>query len=317
MTNSGPYVDPQAIALLQEVALNPQSSLLKIKRPQAFAAAAGMGKDVLARSLIGLTSAEKDLLLVYRDEVAYLLRVAYYERAGQVQVRNNRGHFYMPPRNRDQERGAGGIVDELERLAPWQGSNSEPTIEAAISAVNSTQSSMLELASLSQRFSPGVPGLIYLVDEFLESSQGVSARATCSLLLERSLSEDWRAPVAQKLAMSWACMGNFAEAARQQGLALSGLAPDASGALNWASYSLVCGDGRQAQAAIRYLDTHWPEKTPAIQARLDLILIQARTAGWRLSREALALTRSVGCRSGHVSSEIAALVLLGNRRGDA
>ncbi len=74
-------LDPEVEALLQEIAADPRSSLLRVPRPKVLRGLFERGsraadEPATSARATGLTSAERQLLLVHRCEVAALLREA-------------------------------------------------------------------------------------------------------------------------------------------------------------------------------------------------------------------------------------------------
>jgi len=69
MSDSSYLLDPEVEAILQEVAKDPDSVLLRVDRPKELRVLLA-GGDTVVRSKTGLSSAEKQLLEVHRDEAA-------------------------------------------------------------------------------------------------------------------------------------------------------------------------------------------------------------------------------------------------------
>lgn len=67
--------DPEFEAILREVAADPHSSLLRVKRPQVLGELFDQYSPISTQAT-GLTKAERHLLQVHRNEIAWLLRQA-------------------------------------------------------------------------------------------------------------------------------------------------------------------------------------------------------------------------------------------------
>lgn len=73
MTAEPKVFDPEVEALLREIAADPNSSLLRVTRPQAVKGLFERTERV-SPGMTGLSSAERHLVQVHRNEVAHLLR---------------------------------------------------------------------------------------------------------------------------------------------------------------------------------------------------------------------------------------------------
>lgn len=73
MTAEPMVFDPEVEALLREIAADPNSSLLRVTRPQAVKGLFERTERV-SPGMTGLSSAERHLVQVHRNEVAHLLR---------------------------------------------------------------------------------------------------------------------------------------------------------------------------------------------------------------------------------------------------
>jgi hypothetical protein len=78
MTDSGHLLDPEVEGLLQELARDPASTLLRVKRPESIRDLADCGAKVGATQP-GLSTLERHLVERYREEVAFLLLRMYWE----------------------------------------------------------------------------------------------------------------------------------------------------------------------------------------------------------------------------------------------
>src|SRR5262245_29595941 len=66
-------LDPAIEELLRDIAQDPDACLLRVPRPKALSALA-RGESIEVSGMTGLTHAERELVRVHRDEIAYLLR---------------------------------------------------------------------------------------------------------------------------------------------------------------------------------------------------------------------------------------------------
>ncbi len=91
MADASHLLDPEVEAILQEVAKDPRSILLRVERPELLAQEVASGREIVVRGLTGLTAAEKELLTV---RGGYAFRPTYVpNQTGKSNFLDNTAHI--------------------------------------------------------------------------------------------------------------------------------------------------------------------------------------------------------------------------------
>jgi hypothetical protein len=261
MTDRDPQVDPEVEALLIEAAKNPRSVLLKVERPKELSRVVAQGGNLLVTHKTGLPSVEKKLLDVYREEAAYLLRLAYFELSDAAGFARNQGQWV-------------DLHDESSaRLGPERIAFQLNSLQGALEAETKSVANIAEALPLFTAKGPGLAGLVHISLKLASSSAATSyvgeelilagehgvAQACFTTLLRRPMESRRRSSLLTSLASIHAQLGletlalrNFKDAA-----ALSPSSAHAS--LNWLWCAIHVGDGAEAREAAVHVDTCWPD----------------------------------------------------------
>lgn len=266
-------VDPEARALLNEVAQDPRSTILRKDRTTQMAQAVAKGEDLWITRKTGLTSAEKQLLEVWRDEAAFLLRQAHLEGFRRAGPSYFRGRFVLSRRNRDESLSESEIAAELHHL--YQSAQGEPelrlVIAAAIQDIQAHRLRLMWLATASLSLAPSVAATAYVGDEHLLAGRHSTAGQIFVRLAGAPLTRRELSTVLCSFAVSCAEREQHHEALKATRRAAMNLCTHPSAAVGWLIHSIKLGDTRSAVDAIRHIDETWPTPSPAVAACVEAI----------------------------------------------
>ena len=298
MSDTGPFVDPRAAEVLCDVIRDPNATLLRMKNARVFApTVAGGGAELLMPSCTQ-TAAEQELLRVYREETAYLLRLAYHERAMMPRKVKERGVLFFDSSWSCSNLSHEEIDQHMQFLLSWAGGGGEPSVETALLALRDPGTSMMDLACLSASFAPSTSAEGYIVEEYLLAQEGRSAIVACQRSLAKSMTTEWRSILATNLGVAYSICGEFSAAAACQRADVLENAPNEFGALNWALQASKTGEAVDLRGALEYIDSNWSASTPSLEQwfRLNAQQLQYKkpSVGPSSANMARALLPSVG-----------------------
>ncbi len=284
-------IAPEAARLLAEVVADPRSTLLG--RDAGTAAVT----DESPRSSLatGLTSAERELLAVWRDEAAYLLRRLVHEDLVRGGAAATAGRVLSGPREPRAElpREAGaarveGLLEALGEGAPALGG------AAAIGArLRARPADRLWLAAASLRLAPTTTGRAYLANELMLRGQGRAAARIHERLLAEPADARLRTHALGALAQLHGGRGEHGEALRAARLA-AWLSPgDPAAARGWLLHAAQLGEVRELLDAAAHLGEAAPECDRAGAAWLGAVAAQRLSEGLLTSTGRRAVERTL------------------------
>lgn len=270
-------IAPEAARLLAEVVADPCSTLL------GRDAGTPAVTDEAPRSPLatGLTPPERELLAVWRDEAAYLLRRLVHEDLVRGGAAATAGRVLSGPREpRDElprEAGAARIESLLEGLGEGAPSLGAPgTIGGRLRA---RPADRLWLASASLRLAPTTTGRAYVANELMLRGQGRAATRIHRRLLAGPADARLRTHSLGALAQLHGGRGEHGEALRAACLAAR-LSPwDPAAARGWLLHAAQLGDGRELLEAAAHLDEASAAPDRAGAAWLGAVAAQRLSAG--------------------------------------
>jgi hypothetical protein len=285
MTDRDPWIDPEAEALLLEVARDPRSTLLKVERPRALSPVVASGGDLLVTHKTGLSSAERKLLDVYREEAAYLLRLGYWELWRQGGPAHSRGLFFTAP---EQAEVSCELSDLELRIATCRdgldGHESElGMIESALVVLRQGGGSLIDLAKLSLRLAPSISARTWIGTELSLAGDLDAAESAFEALARAPVTPSSRASALTSLATVQIRQGKDQEGHGLFRLAAA-LNPSSPGAvLSWFWTSIHFGEQEEVRRAAAIVDGNWRSSTRSVHAWLRVMQEQANRGEWRLS----------------------------------
>ena len=267
MSDLHDLVDPEARALLNEVAQDPRSTILRKDRTMQMAQAVANGEDLWITRKTGLTSAERQLLEVWRDEAAFLLRLAHYEGFGRAGTNYSRGMYFLGDRNRERELGEDEL---LIRLKAMLGRFSEQTqehqaIRSVIQDFTSFRREMAWLATASLRIAPSHAGQAYVGDELLVAGDTHSARQVFERLATAPLQRHMRGTVEGTLSTVYSLLEQHDEALYRVKAAAKARPSSATFSFSWLMQAAKQGNGEEVRLAIEHVDARWDGSESAIE----------------------------------------------------
>ena len=193
MSDHDSLIDPEAEAILLEVAKDPNSVLLKAERPKKLSRVVAQGGDLLVTHKTGLTSAEKKLLDVYREEAAYLLRLAYFESWIEAGVDHTGGKALAMSTAIDSDLESSRFTERL--WAAYTDANPVPpalrdSFARGMELVGQTPPNWMALAQSSLHLAPSRSGESYVAMEMFVSGNLSSADKAYARLLQNPLGND-------------------------------------------------------------------------------------------------------------------------------
>lgn len=286
MTERDPWIDPEAEALLLEVAKDPRSRLLKVERPRALSKVVASGGDLLVKHKTGLTNAEKKLLEVYREEAAYLLRLAYFELWQRAGVEHNQGRAISEARDEPLQVGVSNLASLLLsiRATPELNGPIDKEIKHALALISMPSTRWVPLAQSSLKFAPSSPGESYVGMELMISGDLVGAARIYQSLLEKALPVARRARYLNTLALIRLDRGEVEEGMRCYRRAAKVAPENATAAFSWLWSSIHRGNLQEVEIAASHVDSLWPEPSAALSSLLRAVYEQ-RARGYRAFAE--------------------------------
>ncbi|MDP6409953.1 MAG: hypothetical protein QGI46_11295 [Planctomycetota bacterium] len=300
-TRQRPPLDPEVARLLHEIATDPASSLLQ--RAARPAGPAVLDAEPVSPWATGLTAAERELLLVYREEAAGLLRTLFQERfladermgllavqplASNQGSRDDRGP--VPP--------AGSLEETIQSLAASFGEDSGGVAILGLLEAGREHPArpghLARLAAALFRLVPDDHHRFLVGLEQAQSRQLHSARLTFGEIAARTLdpflammSLGWQGAVYGLAGSARAARNAYRAAGRSQ-------CASANSTLSWCAWSLQVGDRSEAQAAaVRFEDRVGSAPEEAVDAWVASRRREQQRGMWTASREASRLAREL------------------------
>ena len=313
MTDPSSLLDPEAEAILQEVAMDPRSILLRVERPKVLAELAGSGEEIVVRGMTGLTAAEKELLTRHREEAAYLLRLAYYELSEQVAEERQRGLLTIStsPKAPRMEQGEIRRRLQVERSALEGSEHACDAIAREVDMLAHAGEPLIDLPIASLRLVPSCTAQNYVGIEQMLAGQLLSAQRTFESITTRQLPGQIKANFLSDLAGVLALRGHLEEARETAREGADVGAGHADATLSWLASSLQTGHVEQTRESLKMVDHYWPSPTRCVRDWITAVEKQRNEGIWAPTEACTSLIRMVD----ELAGETAGLVLetLGRR----
>jgi hypothetical protein len=284
-------LSPEAARLLAEVAGDPRSTLLGRTPPRG----AAHDEAPWSASATGLSAAERELLAVWRDEAAYLLRRLVHEDLLRGGAAATAGLVLTGPREPrkelGREEGASRFEGLLEALGEG-GPDLGPPAEVG-ARLRARPLDRLWLVAASLRLAPTATGRAYLADELLLRGEGRGAGRLYGRLLEEPAPAELRSHSQGALALLHGSRGEHAEALRAARLAAALTPEDGTACRGWLLHATQHGGLDEVLAAASQLDGTTPADDRGGSAWLGAVAAQRPTGaaltpkGRRTARRAL------------------------------
>ena len=283
MTADRPIYEPEVEELLRELAADPTSTLLRVPRKGIVPTLFDKHTMVSPRAA-GLSSAERHLLQVYREDVALLLREAYYLYLQQGEpfgpalvwdvVQDRR--FRLP------------TVEEWRRRAeralerPQEGDGAPEAHDVLALCVRESPVAMpspVQLAVASLRLVPANQARIYVACDLQQSGMVEAGVRGFADILSQCSSSFHRSYCLQNMALAYEDMGDLDLASQLLAEASSIDESRSDPVMNWLFVSIQRMDTRSALDAARRIDR---TLTPDHGALVDFVrlMLKSRMLGW-------------------------------------
>lgn len=282
MSDSSYLLDPEVEAILQEVAKAPDSVLLRVDRPKELKVLLG-GGDTIVRSKTGLSSAERQLLEVHRDEAAYLLRLAYYELARRGANARGKGLVLYPVDDSVPLVSDAQLHSRLHRersLAPSE-TEVRTTIDSGMEVLSVPCSSLIDLAALSLRLVPSDSARSYVGSEYMIAGHWHSAESIYRRLIDETARKHIKASFLTGLANALA-RTNRPEVSRECYRQAVEISSRQTRVLSWLLMSVRTHQKDQARDAVRFIDELWPKPDSEIVAWKSAMEGQQQSRIWSM-----------------------------------
>jgi hypothetical protein len=291
-------LDPEVEAILQEVAKDPDSILLRVDRPKELKAIT-RGADTLVTGKVGFSAAEKQLLEVHREEAAYLLRLAYYELAEEVAEERERGLFVPPQGKAVETLGDTVIRERLRRQRESLSTDSEirDGIDAGLLLLADPDARLVDLAIASLRLAPSFSARSYVGSEHMIVEHWCSAEVVYRRLVAEATCANLRADCLEGLSTVLSQTGRPGES-REEFRRASELAPGHPSVLSWLMVSIQTEHDEQAREALRLVDYYWPTPDREVKASLAAVRQQRAAGIWVFNQSSLPIVGAMRASAG-------------------
>ena len=245
-------ISTEALQLLGEVAADPRSRLLS----HGLRRIPGLDEAPWHPEATGLSAAERELLAVWRDEAARLLRRLVHQDLVQAGTAGTAGLVLTGPRHLHEElpreEGALRIESALRNLGT---ATRELASEADLAALlRARPMNRLQLAGLSLRLAPSPVSRTYVADELVLRGGYLAARRIHEQLLEEPGAAEHHGHSHAALALLHGSLGDHAPALAHARSASELCPSDSNATRAWLLMALQRGDLPEALEAARHLD---------------------------------------------------------------
>lgn len=250
MTSEHPHLSPEVEALVRDIAAEPDSTLLRVPRLRA-PAEHFIGSASVPLAKTGLSAAERELLSVHREEVARTLREAATHRL--LTIADPKYHIadYVAPNVRRTPLDVAHFRSEMRELEPQaRAVAGNGALDALLGAPIERWPSVLELASLSQRFaSTDQARILVALALIFDDQPRVALRILEEVATRRAIgplaANAWSNAALAQIALD----DRLAALQSQRRAALLGETTGAN-AVAWLVNALLVGDQREALSAV-------------------------------------------------------------------
>ncbi|HJP01230.1 MAG TPA: hypothetical protein QF764_05630 [Planctomycetota bacterium] len=296
-----PPLDPEIARLLHEIAIDPASSLLR--RAARPGASSTLDEEPVSPWATGLTAAERELLLVYREEAALLLRTMFEERFLEDERMEllARWRLRLEPRRGGSTRGprpAGNLEETISSLTSSFGEDSAGrTILESLGVGREhpqLPGHLARLAAALFRLVPDDHSRYYVGLEQAHSRQLHSAHVTFGEIAARTfdprlsmMSLNWKGAVNGLADRPQAARDAYRAAAQFDGAS-------ANSTLSWCAWSLQIGDREEAQTAARCFEEAYGEASAeTLDTWVEDRRHERKRGMWTATRQASRLAREL------------------------
>ncbi len=301
--------DPEFEAILRDVAADPRSSLLRVKRPHKLGELFDAYSPISAHAT-GLTSAERHLVQVHRNEVAWLLRQACLIKLIEGPTSRQFVSRYVAP-NKEVRLLA---PTEMERRVREQRECSSGRDECAhgldlllqcVATSHDETPRVSELAIAACRLEPSDQARLMVGYDLVLQDQ---ARGSLGLM-QRLLTG---APREREAAKAWGCVGmcfvNLGDLPSAHEALLNGSSqatPETANVLSRLVLGLQLGLRQDVLDCAVRLDESVQADDPVVLSFVHVLRLRRRALGWAPTNDGTRMALSMHDRLGHTARRIA------------
>jgi tetratricopeptide (TPR) repeat protein len=259
-------LDPEVEHILQEVARDPRSSLLRVERPKVIRGLLER-EPTVGVATAGLTSAERHLVQTRRSETAYALRVLCLHAI----LADPRSKNLISRQAAAGEKELAALLSNFRRA--WAANEQDhlqdlgDDAHAARKAVAGTFDAIpdvLQLTTLAQRLEPTDFGRVYAANWFQLESQHRSAVGLLLNVMSFPESRVMSAVVGTNLGLAYHRLGDYERSLAWYRKASEFLANHVPGVVGRLLVSIQLGSSEEAVASARLLDDLNSSDSPEI-----------------------------------------------------
>jgi hypothetical protein len=270
------------------------------------------GGNLLVTHKTGLPSVEKKLLDVYREEAAYLLRLAYFELFEGAGLNHNRGLVWTPPDAASSQKDLDQIVSELSckhRGLDMDKSDAEPLREG-LALLADREPSFVPLVQCSLRLAPSHSGLSYIGRELMIAGDLEDAECAFRSLLRSPLRARHRSSHLSVLSTIQLLLSNLNDGLQGYEKAAMLSSDNSTAAFSWLWAALSVGSIEVTSRAITHVDSLWPEPSLDLSSWLLGMREQRRRNVPFIGRPGKQLVLRIQDRLGYSSAAVLDEVLM-------
>lgn len=304
MAASNLVFDPETETVLREVADNPNSVLLKVPRSKVLPA-------LLTTSWIGnnppcLSTVERQLLTVHRNELACLLRQVCLMRI--VEEPRTRACFdrFAPWRGKQDSGNVRKQINDLaqEPAVPGDHSNVLDLLLRSISSDAMAAPTICELATTSYRLEPTSQARMLAA---IDLAAGGSIRYAMQLsaeVLSSHCAQRTRHSALTCMGFGWAKLKNLSKAHYYYMRASDLCNEDTVPLMNRLMFSIQLGDTEDTIRSSKALEERTCSELPAVDWFMQLQAGSLLAGEWQPTTDARRLTSKLGARLGPIGERI-------------
>ena len=295
--------------LLREAAAAPRSMLLRVERPQVFAALRSREAPASV-AMAGLSSVERELLASYRAELGFLLRQATIYSL----TNDEKTGSWIDPTIADRKLHHLPTREELNAAAASHLDGSNPSSRAETAAeleylrdLLSSKCSAVstpEIAAAALRVEALDQPRIYMGAYFAALGESTKSVDVLRFVLDGRASAGNEAFALEGTALAFGRAGKFTDAARSMKAAVALDFPRPELPMRYLLYSALAGDRSDIVDAMHAVEELVPENHPSIDHVCDVIGQQVHLGVWCLPAESSTALQHLGRRTGCVSNRI-------------